>query len=333
MINVQYILNGVITELDPIVESVSWSGDITQASRKLNVSLSNTINGKTKLVSIKEGAEVRFKWKNVELFRGVLFRQGIKMNGMHDFTCYDENFYLSKNYDTVKLKNEKASSFIKRMCAKYGIAVGTVADTGYVIPKMILRDKALYEMFIIALTETRKRSAKKFVITCKGGKLQLNERKTQVVKWILENGVNILDASYSRSIEEMSTQVKVMGTTKKEKEIVAVVKNAALIKAYGIMQHLENASDDTTQAQLEALAKQLLKELGTVDDEATIDALGIPDVIAGKAIQIKESMTGIIGGYYVSTDEHTFVGNHHTMSIQLSATDDIPIIQYEKEDE
>lgn len=333
MINIEYVLNGTVTELDPIVESVTWSGDIMQSSRKLTVSLSNTIDGKKKLVSIVEGAEVRFKWNDVELFRGILFKQDIKMSGMHNFTCYDENYYLAKNYDTVKIKNEKASTFIKRMCAKYGIAVGTIVDTGYTIPKIILRDKKLFEMFVIALTETRKKNGKKFIITCRGGKLQLNERKTQIVQWVLENGVNILDASYSRSIEDMATQVKVMGEDKNENEVIAVVKNDALIKLYGIMQHLENASTEVTQAQALALAKQLLKELGTVDDEASIEALGISDVVAGTAIQIRESMTGIIGGYYVSTDEHSFVGNLHTMSIKLSATDELPTIQYEKENE
>ncbi|MNP82557.1 hypothetical protein D3C76_1812330 [compost metagenome] len=46
---------------------------------------------------------------------------------------------------------------------------------------------------------------------------------------------------------------------------------------------------------------------------------------------MKESVTGILGGYYVSADEHKFESGSHTMSLTLSATDDIPKMEYKEE--
>ena len=48
-------------------------------------------------------------------------------------------------------------------------------------------------MIITALTETRKQSGKKFVTRVKNGNLELIEKLTQTVQWVIEEGVNLLD--------------------------------------------------------------------------------------------------------------------------------------------
>jgi hypothetical protein len=188
-------------------------------------------------------------------------------------------------------------------------------------------------MIITALTETKKHTGRRFILLNKGGKLVLQERKAQVTQFILENSVNIISARYSQSIEDMKTQVKVIGGDDEKKPIVAMAKSDALIKKYGIMQHLENADSKLKKSQIEQLARQLLKEYGTIDDEASIEAIGIDSVIAGTSVYVKEPLTGIMGGYYVITDSHRYENGTHTMSITLSATDELPTLEYEEVDE
>jgi len=312
------------------VQSVTWSGDITQAARKLDVSLVNTTDGRTQARRIEHGKELRLLYDGRELFRGPVFAFNVDAGGRMRVTAYDENTYLTRNQDTRKFVNMTASAIVRRLCADFGIPTGTIADTGYVIPKLILRDKSLWEMMITALTYTRKQTGRRYFITSREGRLQLLERKEQIVRWVLENGRNIIDASYSQSIEDMRTQVKVIGGDPDKKPIIAVVKDDALIKRFGIMQHLENVDPDMTASQVQQRAKQLLAELGTIDDTARVDALGNPDVTAGTAIYVRESMTGLVGGFYVSVDSHTFSGGTHRMSLTLSATDDLPVMEYEE---
>jgi hypothetical protein len=319
--------------LDPIVKYVRWSGDITQASRKIDVELSNTKDGIRRLVNIEKGKELRLLKDGVELFRGVIFSDSIDSSGQMIVTAYDENIYLTKSTDTRIFRNLTAGAIVSRLCKDYGIETGTISNTGYIIPKLILRDMSLFDMMITALTVTEKQTGKRFFLCAKNGKLHLLERKTQTVKWVLENGVNIISASHSQSIEELRNQVKVIGGDEEKNPIIATVKNDALIRKFGVMQHLENADSELKRSEIEQLAKELLKQLGAIEDDVSIEALGISDVIAGSAVYIVESMTGIGGGYYVSTDEHTFQNGSHTMSLTLSATDDLPTLEYDEPEE
>lgn len=318
--------------LDPIVKSIHWSGDIKQAARKLVVELSNTGDLRDLYLMFEKGAELRLLLdEKKELFRGVLFADEINSQGQMTLTAYDENIYLTKSKDTKIFRSQSASAIIKRLCNEFSIPTGEIHDTGYVIPKMVFRDKTLFEMMVMALTETQKQNGQHFLISSKEGKLQLLARKEQKGKWVLENGVNLLDASYSQSIEETKTQIKVVGEDAKKKEISVSVKDGELTQRFGVMQHLEKPDQNMTKSQMDQRAKQLLKDLGTIDDQARIECLGIPDVISGSCVYVKESVTGILGGYYISADEHRFENGSHTMSLTLSATDDIPKMDYKEE--
>jgi hypothetical protein len=333
-ISVVYVEGGTQTVLDTIVISITWSGDTQQAMRKLEVSLQNVSNfydnGAKRVVDIKLGKELRLLEDSKELFRGVVFATEIDLRGHFTCTAYDEAVYLTKNSDSKKWLKKKASDIVSELCSEYGIATGSIEDTGYVIPKMIIKNKSLYEHIITALTETRKNNGRTFKLIQADGKLNLYERKKQVSQHVIENGVNLIEASYSVNMDDMRTKVKVIGG-KEDAPVEVVEQNSALIADYGIMQHVEEVSDDdATQAQMQAKAKELLEQLGTFDDEAEIECLGITEVISGTAIYVKEPMTNIMGGYYVTADTHSFEGTKHIMSLTLSATDDIPTMKYEE---
>ncbi|MEF2967470.1 hypothetical protein V3851_16710 [Paenibacillus sp. M1] len=318
-------------QLDPIVKSVNWSGDIKQAARKLVVEISNTRDLRKLFMTFEKGAELRLILNGKqELFRGVLFADQINAKGQMTLTAYDENIYLTKSTDTKIFRGQSASAIVSKLCSEFSIPTGEIQDTGYVIPKLVFREKTLFEMMVTALTETQKQNGQHFWITSREGKLELRARKEQKGKWVLENGVNVLDASYSQSIEETRTQTKVIGGDGEKKEISATAKDGELIKRFGIMQHLEKPDKDMTRSQMEQRAKQLLKDLATIEDEARIECLGISDVVSGSCVYVREAVTGILGGYYISSDEHRFENGSHTMSLTLSATDDIPKMEYKE---
>jgi len=330
-VNVLYAENpGQMTDITPIVQSIEHSGDIMQASRKLTLRLLNTIDGKTQAKKILEGREVRFLSENVEQFRGIIFATEINAAGEMSVTAYDENIYLTKNTDTIIFRNKSASDIVKFLCNKFGISMGTIENTGYIIPKQISRNMTLWDMMITALTTTRKQTGKKFVITSREGKLHLLERKSRLTKVILEDGVNILDASYSKSIEDLRNQVKVVGNEDKEgmPGIMVVEKNQQSITKYGLMQHLEQMSGQVKQAAAKQLAKELLKQKNVITDRAELTVMGMDEVIAGTSVYAVQKMTGIQGGFYVLADTHTYADGLHTMSLTLSATDELPQMEY-----
>ena len=319
-----------VSDITEFVKSVTWSGHSNVFDRQLDVSILNTKDGRKPAFKITEGHTLTFKWNNVVLFVGIIFAYDVDINGNMSLTCYDANIYLSKSHDIRQFKNRKASDIIRQLANDFGIPIGTIADTGYVIPLLILRNKSLYEMILITLTLTRKQTGKRFFIGNKDGKLTLTSPVDPVNRFVLKAGANVIDASYSLSIEDTKTQVKVTGGSKK-KPITAVAKNDALRKRYGVMQHVEEMDEKATASQVKQQAATLLKEMAVINDQAIVDALGIPEVITGSAVYVVEPMTGLVGGYYVSNDTHTFEGRMHTMSLELTRTYDLPPIEIDKE--
>ncbi|AZU61080.1 XkdQ/YqbQ family protein [Neobacillus mesonae] len=325
MINVRYGKYD-ITE---IVTNVEWSGHSEKPNRQLNVSLKNTLDGETQVIKIEKGGLVEFRNNKVLLFRGIVFATDINELGDMSITAYDENIYLTKSTDNRKFTKMKASEIASRICKDYGLLIGGISDTGYVIPKLIMRDKSLHDILLYALTLTKKQTGKRFFIWNRGGKFYLRAATENPSKYLIERGRNIISASYSETIEDTITQVKVIGG-KKDQHVVKL-KNATLAKKYGVMQAVEQMDEKATKSQVEQRARTLLKERGVIDDQATVEVLGIDDVITGSAVYVKESMTGIVGGYYVTSDSHTYSNGVHTMTLELSKTYDLPKIEIEKE--
>ncbi|TLS53397.1 hypothetical protein FE782_03755 [Paenibacillus antri] len=324
MRNVSVVYNGLT--VDPIVQSVTWSGEVHAAARRVDIAISNTIDGDTQAIPFEVGRELTVLYDGTEIFRGVIFETFIDINGQATVRAYDENIYLTKNTDSKAFVKVTASEIIRKLCVDFGIPVGTIADTGYVIPRLLFRDQTLWEMMTIALTDSRKQNGRRFYLYSRNGLLNLTERKDMAVKGTIEAGYNILGASYIQSIEDTRTSVKIIGGND-EAPIVATQEDPEMKSLFGTMQHLEYVDGDATKSQVEQLAKQRLKDLAVIDDEASVDALGNIDVVAGAAVYVREPMTGIVGAYYVSADVHTFEGGVHRMNLTLTATDDLPTLE------
>lgn len=328
-VSLKYYTGSEIYTLDPIVTSIVSSGDVSTSSRSIQVSLKNTLNGEKKAVNITPGKDVRLFKDKKEIFRGVVFETEVSSDGAFSFTSLDYNHYLTKNTDTQKFVNMTATQIIKQICKKYDIPTGKIADTGYAIPKLILRDKTLYDMIIIALTETRKKTSKVFLLSNDEGKLTLTENKKQVKRLAIEDGSNLISANYTESIQDLRNSVRLTGKSGEDAEGVTVSDNDS-IKKYGLMREKQDESDKT-DAELKPIASALLKELNKVTKESNVVALGDVSITAGKMVQVSEKMTGISGGFYVITDTHTFEPNKdiHTMALKVSKTLDITEIEYE----
>jgi cell wall-associated NlpC family hydrolase len=331
-ISVKYYVGTKITYLTPFVTGITWSGDITQASRSCEISLNNTKNGTTQAVEIEVGRSIRLSVNGDEIFRGVIFKTDKTSDGSLQISLRDYNHYLTKNTDSQKFIKMKASDIVKSICKKYGIDYGQIDDTGYVLPKLILRDKTIYDMIVIALTETRQKTGKVYLLSNEKGKLVLRERKKQVKRIVIADGSNILSANMTTSIEDLRNSVRYTGKSGEDAKGVTV-SDSASVKKYGLMREKQNDSDKT-DAQLKPIATTLLKELNKVATESNVDAIGHADVYAGTTVQVTEKMTGLSGGFYVITDSHQFdPSGMHTMSLKVSKTLELNEINYEAPEE
>lgn len=308
-------------DITQLVTSISWGGDITTAYRTLDISLVNTSDGSTPYVDITNGHVIRVYSGDEELFRGIIFKVTMSNDGDQLITVFDYNVYLTKNKDSIRFNKLKASDIIKRICKKFGIKTGTIHDTGYVIPKMIFRSETLYDMITIALTETEKKNGRTFALINSKGKLELRERKTQLRKLIIDDDRNMISSSYTASIEDRKTSVKIESDDGKTSVTERDNKSET---AFGKMQELETIEEGSTKTEAKKLAKEILKRMNKTDEEFNVEALGRSDITAGTAVVVNDSMTNVNGAFYVITDTHNInADGFHTMSLKLSKTLDI----------
>ena len=265
----------------------------------------------------------------VEVFRGIIFSDSLDASGKLTVNAYDRNIYLTKNTDTRKFTKQKASEIITILCKAFGIPVGTIEDTGYVIPKLIFENKTLWDMMVMSLTYTKKQTGVQYFIYSDKGKLCVGRFTKPTSRVVFEPGVNLTDVSRSTSIEDVSTQLRLYGKGKNNKNIDVTVSDAELIKKYGIMQAFESPDENTTASAAKQKATTMLDKIKTPSDEIRISCLGLDEVVAGSGIYLVADLVGASGGFYVASDSHMYEGSTHTMTLNLSRTEVIPELEYD----
>jgi len=311
-------------DLSDYVSTISLEGDTTQFYRTLTLSMLYTQDGRSPAYKLEEGSPVVFSYEGKTRFLGYLFSQDMSSDGLTTVKAYDSNVYLSKSNDSRIFVRKKASEIIAILARDFGIDVGTIADTGYVIPYLRLSNQTIHDMVLKALTLTRNQTGRRFFIGNDKGKLTLNAG-AHSQSYVFKDGSNLISATYSRSIEDTKTQVKVIGGPK-GKETVVTVKDNAKREKYGVLQALEIMDESAASSQVKSRANTLMSEYSKVSEQFSIETLGVIEVDVGTPIYVINQMTGLSGGFYATAITHNFSAGLHTMSIQLTRTYELPSI-------
>lgn len=315
--------------IEDIVESIQWSGATNTAARKLAFTY-NIVDGADVTIGPGDVVALTRVESKLEIIRAIVVDKSISgSNKTVSITAYDARWWLLKSKHDKIYRNMTAADIIKSCCSEFGVPVGSLANSSVKHESLQIVNKTVWDTIIIALTETRKVNGKKLITKMIKGKLNLVEKVKQTHQWVIENAVNLLESNYSESISDMYTQVKATGKTEDKTELSALAKNDAMIKKYGVLQELVNQSEAKTQSEITAIANQRLKELAVLKKSGSITALGKDEIEAGDGIYVVDSVTGLIGGFWVESDDHKVSNRHHTMLLKLAWTDELPSIDYE----
>lgn len=323
MMEVFCLNNNKTYDITNMVQSAEIKGSKYKTARSLTLSVLNTNRGLHKSLDFQEGDTILFRWKGSELIQGTIFKIGQDKSEVESLLVYDLMIYLLRNNESYVFTNKKASEIAKTVCNDFGIPIGSIVDTGYVIPSLVCDAKNLYDIIMQALEMTRKQTGVNHYLYAEKGKLYIVRRIENIRKWVIENGVNLIDYSYERSIEETFTKVK-LSAEQNDNTLIATADNGELQKRFGMLQYFEKVSDTLTQSQLNDRAKELMKQKGVINKSFSLTALGISDIISGTSIYVIEKRLKISKGYFVDEDTHTFKGKEHTMSLKLTETDKLP---------
>lgn len=309
-------------DMTNLVKSVRWSGRKGSSARTITVAMidDDGYRHARSGIDVADGNQCVFLVDGKERFRGILMNQNQGDNKQLKFKAYDNGIYLSNNKDTFVYKNKTADQVFSDVCSRFGIPTGEVAKCSYKIPEFTKSKTTGQDAVLDALSLDYKATGTRHFISSDKGKLSLLQRKDQVISFVVDGDANLYGYSYTKSIESIKTRVRMIS---KEGTTLAEKSNSALEQKIGIFQEIQQPDESLTKAQVKDLVGSVLDTLDDPEETLTLNILGDPDVISGKAILVKIPHLGISRAYYVDSDDHAFEDNMHTMSLTLTTAAEI----------
>ena len=304
-------------DMTNLVQSVRWSGRKGSSARTITVTMidDDGYRHARSGIDVADGNQCVFLVDGKERFRGILMNQNQGDKKQLKFKAYDNGIYLANNKDTFVYKNKTADQVFSDVCSRFGIPTGEVAKCSYKIPELTKSKTTGQDAVLDALGLDYKATGTRHFISSDKGKLSLLQRKDQVISFVVDGDANLYGYSYTKSIESIKTRVRMIS---KEGTTLAEKSNSALEQKIGIFQEIQQPDES-----LKDLVGSVLDTLDDPEETLTLNILGDPDVISGKAILVKIPHLGISRAYYVDSDDHAFEDNMHTMSLTLTTAAEI----------
>lgn len=313
---------GVGLDITSLVQQVQWTGRKGASSRTLTVKLLDDDGYKHARsgISVEEGHQCIFTCNGAELFRGIIMKTIQTSKKLLTFTAYDNGIYLANNKDTFTYENKTATDVFKDVCARFGLPTGEVAQCSYVIPELTKKKTTGFDAIADALSLDFDATGVRHYVSSDKGTLNLLTRRENILQWVIETTQNMLTYSYTQSIEDIRTRVKMLSD---EGKALAESVNAGLEAKLGVFQEIDTPDETLSGAQIKALCDSILAEKSVPKKTLSLEALGIPEVISGIGVFIIIKHLGLARTFYVDEDSHTFTGNKHTMSLKLNYANDL----------
>ena len=304
------IINTAKTKYDitEAITSVTWSGDYQQSARKLEFSMvTSSLDKSVPKPDIPTGSTVIFYEKNVELFRGMIFSRSVNGNEI-SFLAYDDGIRLLKIKGYYNFKNKSVTSICNQICSDYSIPKGTFPEVSTKITRVFI-NVSLYEIIMYCYTEASKVNGKKYMCVFDKGKVSVLEKGVNKLNLTFEEMNNLIDTSYSESIENMVNKVVVVND--KGSKVAHYYKQSE-IDLYGLFQEVIRENEDKDN-KIEAESKYK-----GIERTCSLSGFGDTTCKVGYQVTVKDTNTNMLGFFYIDTDKHTWNGGTYKIDLSLN---------------
>ncbi|MFP3390598.1 hypothetical protein [Brevibacillus sp. SIMBA_040] len=302
----------------PFTEA-TWSGSRQEAKRTLAV---KTNNGRDRFwpnVNVEEGDLLElisyFSGSPRSLFTGMVVDLGKSAKGDVNPVAYDFGFYLLNNDVAVVFTGGPADQLLNVIFAQHGIPVGGIGAMP-AVEKQVIRGKSVWDAVVDVLNQVYRATGDRYWCWIDQGKVYVGTQRGQIRQWKIQQGSNLLNAERKRSIADMRTVVRVIGSDSDYLSVLHDEVDATNAKRYGHLVKVIEIQDEDRGNKI-SIAKQELQNLSRVKEQAAVTSLGIDDVIAGTTIGVYEEITALQGTFTVFGDSHTIRPGYHEMKLDL----------------
>lgn len=305
--------DGKVYEISELVKSVSYTDKLNDGCSKLEFSYINND------LDIKNGSLVKFKYDNIGVFYGFVFKHSQNSKGDITVTAYDQLRYCKAKDEIVVLK-DTSTSLVNRMCVYFGLKTGVLTNTNYVLAKVVQDGKTWLDIIYDSLRETLTNTGNKFCLRDEFGSISLRNLNDLKLDLILGDESLCYDYGYEKSIdEEFYNRVKIYIKGKDNATVGQVInyESETSIKKYGLLQYFESVDKDTNVSQVKAKAKELLGLYNQETESLSLDCLGDSSVRAGSSFYVFISDINVNKQLFVKSVTHKYLPTH-TMSLEVA---------------
>lgn len=298
-------------------EGIEWITERRSTPGKLSFKILR--NGSS---SFSEGAPVRLKINDKNIFYGFVFSQKRNRDQIITINAYDQLRYLN-NKDTYVYENKTASQFVKMIASDFSLQTGTIENTKYVIASRVEDNTSLFDMIENALDMTLQNKKQMFVLYDDFGRLSLKNISSMYVQ---NRGVYLMideetgeNFDYTSSIDD-DTYNKVKLTYDNEKtgkREVYIAKDSKHINEWGVLQYFDTLSKgENGQAKADALLQLYNKKTRNLKIKKVI---GDTRVRAGSMIMVNLNLGDVKLKNFMLVEKakHTFKLDEHYMELTL----------------
>lgn len=308
-------------DITPYVIKATWSGDESQAARKLEFSIAyNTpVNDITFIplilltggrITMAERDDLTLK--ETKLFEGVIFYRKRDTSGFtFEFTAYDQMIYLAKSTMQKNFKNITVLDAFKAVCAEVGIPVASQLPDIQTKVNFIADNKSGTEILQMLFGYARADTGKDYIAISINGKISIVEKGTVLDGYVASNYTNVISTEHSESIEDMVNKVKAVDDDGTVCQIFSADND---ISNYGTLQKIYKMQPQKQGESVDNV-KAAKDEIQGTKEESSLNGLGNVQCITGYSIMVQEEQ--LKGKFYIKSDTHTLENNQHTMNLSL----------------
>jgi len=268
-------------------------------------------------LNITEGNAVKLIVDGVNVFFGFIFAIGRDKTNIIQVTAYDQLRYL-KNKDSYPFANKRADEVVRILAEDHLLKVGSLANTGYVIPKQIEDNKTLFDMIQNSLDETLRNTKRLYVLYDDFGKLALKNVEDMLLNLLIDSDT-AQSYDYKSSINDNTyNQVKLIYDNKSTgKREVYIAKDSKNINAWGLLQHFETT--DNPQGASDKVNALLSLYNAKTRNLKINKAFGDVRVRGGSSVVVMLNLGDVKIQNYMLVENvtHTFENGLHTMDLAL----------------
>ena len=306
--------SGKIWDAATLSQSVDYTTNRTGTPGQLKFTLINQEG-----ISFDVGDVVRLSVDGQLIFYGWIFTISRDRWGVTDITCYDRLRYLKANA-SYAFYGETAGAIIRQIAEDFNLPLGTIEDTGYALPSLVMEDKTCLDIISEAIQQTLLNAGKIYVFFYDGNGLSLREAGNMKSPVVIGEKSLLTDYTYQRDIDQQTyNSIKLVQPNEETgRAEVYQVEDSETIGKWGLLRLYQKVDEALNPAQITEQAKQSLSYYNRPLNTLKLSSLGVLGLRAGMMLLVNIPGVESAEKKYVLLEKvsHTFENDTHTMDIE-----------------